>query len=86
MLTDIAPLISQQDMQRYCQQAKEFLGESGRERYSVDELVFISLLDQNIALYERVKTMIGQSRFTVKFRGDETAQQNFISDFEIVAL
>jgi hypothetical protein len=67
------------------EEAKNYLLECGKQSVKLDEAVFVILLDHYIEVLKKAKSMLGHSKFTVKFidKGEEIPR---LEDFAVLTL
>lgn len=82
----LPPIESVHELREMATEAQQFLFEHGKHYTSPDELMFITLLDRYIKLFEKAKEMVARDRFTVANKGDPNKKLANIGDFEIIPI
>lgn len=87
-IMDLLPPLNVEDdanMSEAIQTSAQFLTGCGKSNINRDEIYFLVLIDNHIKALEKAKTMIGKSRFTVKYMGDGSTPPD-LWDFGIISL
>ncbi len=86
-LWDVMPRISDKsEIVAQVELVKEFLVDHGRTICSPDEAIFLATLERTIDILKKAKSMVGDSKFSVLYRGAEINDNPSVSDFEIIPI
>ncbi len=81
------------DVIREIQEVKVFLDEIEKPSGTMDEIVFLALINRkieyfnkNAEIFKRAKTLVAKERFTVEYKGSQSNPNPTLEDFEIIPI
>jgi hypothetical protein len=74
-------------------EVKSFLDESERANNTVDEVMFLALINRRLRylekqadIFKRAKTLLVKDRFTVEYKNPHSNSNPLLEDFEIIPI